>query len=268
MSAPAAQVSFVGAGPGAPDLLTLRAARVLASADIVFTDALVHPDTLAIASRAVIIDVGKREGLPSTRQAFINRSLVEAARRYARVVRLKGGDPAIFGRLDEEVASLHAAGVACEIIPGVTSVSAAAADLGLPLTCRGIARRLVMVTPRVGERETAEDWAEGLKPTDTLGIYMGRRQAGRVQARLLAIGFARTTPVAVVEGASLSDCRRLRGTLAELPELARATGTGPVIMLVGEVLARTAADQATAPVQHADAAPAALAMRGAHPAAW
>jgi siroheme synthase len=181
--------------------------------------------------------------------------------------RLKGGDPAIFGRLDEEIASLRAAGVACEIIPGVTAVSAAAADLGLPLTCRGIARRLVMVTPRVGERETAGDWSEGLTPTDTLAIYMGRRQAVRVQARLLAIGFAQTTPVAVVEGASLSQCRRQRGTLADLPELARATGTGPVIMLVGEVLARTAAARTTVPVRHADAPQAALATRGAHPAA-
>jgi len=264
MSPHAPRVSFVGAGPGAPDLLTLRAARALAEADIVFTDALVHPETLALAARALIVEVGKRDGKPSTRQAFINRSLIEASRRYARVIRLKGGDPAIFARLDEEIASLRAAGVAFEVIPGVTAVSAAAAELGLPLTCRGVARRLVVVTPRVGEREAGVPWSRGLTAADTLAIYMGRRQAEAVQAELLAAGFGADTPVAVVEGASLAGAHRLLGTLGELPRLAGATGAGPVIMLVGEVLSRSEL-RTSAPAQCADAAPAAPARRGAHP---
>jgi len=258
-------VSFVGAGPGAPDLLTLRATKALAEADIVFTDALVHPETLALAARALIVEVGKRDGKPSTRQAFINSRLVEASRRYARVIRLKGGDPAIFARLDEEIACLQEAGVAFEIIPGVTAVSAAAAELGMPLTCRGVARRLVVVTPRVGEREAQSPWSSGLTPGDTLAIYMGRRQADAVQAELLAVGFGADTPVAVIEGASFAGAQKLLGSLGELPRLASATGAGPVIMLVGAVLNRSGC-RTSSRVPCADGAPAAWARRDAPPA--
>src|SRR6478752_8303897 len=122
------KVWLVGAGPGAPDLLTLRAARLLQAADIVLHDALVHPDTLALAKNARLIDVGKRYGKVSTEQRFINRALVEAARTYATVVRLKGGDPMLFGRAQEEIEALESAGVECEVVPGITAALAAAAS--------------------------------------------------------------------------------------------------------------------------------------------
>src|SRR5205814_4234535 len=152
------KVYLVGAGPGAPDLLTLRAARLLESADVVFHDALVHPDTLALARRARLVDVGKRYGKVSTEQRFINRSLIEAARNHAMVVRLKGGDPMLFGRAQEELDALAAAGIECEVVPGVTAALAAAATLQVSLTRRGIARTVAFVTPRVGRDETASEW--------------------------------------------------------------------------------------------------------------
>src|ERR1700682_3675033 len=155
------KVYLVGAGPGAPDLLTLRAARLLEAADVVLHDALVHPDTLALARRARRIDVGKRYGKVSTEQRFINRALIEAARTPGVVVRLKGGDPMIFGRAQEELDALAAAGVDCEVVPGITAALAAAATLGVSLTRRGIARTVAFLTPRVGRGETASEWLRG-----------------------------------------------------------------------------------------------------------
>ena len=134
------KVYLVGAGPGAPDLLTLRAARLLAEADIVFYDALVHPDTVALAIKAKKVAVGKRAGQVSTDQRFINRQLVEAARHYQNVVRLKGGDPMIFGRAQEEIDALKDAGIDFEVTPGITAALAASASLGISLTRRGVAR--------------------------------------------------------------------------------------------------------------------------------
>src|SRR5271165_6063715 len=133
-------VYLVGAGPGAPDLLTLRAAKLLAAADMVLYDALVHPDILALAVRAEKIPVGKRCGKHSTAQQFINKRLVDAARRYQVVVRLKGGDPMLFGRAQEEIAALVAAGIGFEVVPGVTAALAASAEIGIALTQRGHAR--------------------------------------------------------------------------------------------------------------------------------
>src|SRR5580704_15674283 len=138
-------VYLVGAGPGAPDLLTLRAAKLLAAADIVFHDALVHPQTIALAVRAERIAVGKRCGKHSTAQKFINKRLVDAAQRHAVVVRLKGGDPMLFGRAQEEIAALAAAGIRCEVVPGVTAALAASAELGIALTQRGLARSIAFV---------------------------------------------------------------------------------------------------------------------------
>src|SRR5205823_12048591 len=131
---------LVGAGPGAPDLLTLRAAKLLEAADVVFHDALVHPETLALAARAEKIAVGKRCGKHSTAQRFINKRLVDAAQRHAVVVRLKGGDPMLLGRAQEEIGALEAAGVRYEIVPGVTAALAAAAELATSLTQRGVTR--------------------------------------------------------------------------------------------------------------------------------
>src|SRR5258705_2357235 len=147
------KVYLVGAGPGAPDLLTLRAAEILERAEVVFHDALVHPQTLALATHALKILVGKRSGRLSTAQSFINKRLVDAARKHRVVVRLKGGDPTLFGRAQEEIAALNAAGIAFEVVPGVTAALAAAAEAGVSLTQRGIARSITFVTPRVGEGE-------------------------------------------------------------------------------------------------------------------
>jgi uroporphyrin-III C-methyltransferase len=237
-------VYLVGAGPGAPDLLTLRAADVLRRAQIVFHDALVHPETLALAARAEKVAVGKRSGKRSTAQRFINKQLVDAARKYRVVVRLKGGDPMLFGRAQEEIDALRAAGIACEIVPGVTAASAASADLRVSLTRRGVARKVVFVTPRAGEGEPQNDWATSVLAADTAVIYMGAGLAERIAGELIERGLRPLTPLALVENASLPDRRILRGTLADLPRLARGTGAGPVVILLGEAL--RAAESASA----------------------
>jgi len=229
-------VYLVGAGPGAPDLLTLRAADVLRRAQIVFHDALVHPETLALAERAEKVAVGKRSGKRSTAQRFINKQLVDAARKYEIVVRLKGGDPMLFGRAQEEIDALRAAGIACEIVPGVTAASAASADLRVSLTRRGLARKVAFVTPRAGEGESENDWATSVLAADTAVIYMGAGLAETICAALIERGLRPQTPLALVENASLPDRRILRGTLADLPRLARRTEAGPVVILLGEVL--------------------------------
>ncbi len=152
------KVYLVGAGPGAPDLLTLRAAEILKRAEVVFHDALVHPRTLELAARARKFAVGKRSGRHSTAQKFINKRLVDAARGHKIVVRLKGGDPTLFGRVQEEIDALRAAGIDFEIVPGVTAATAASAELGVSLTRRGFARHVVFVTPRAANGERENDW--------------------------------------------------------------------------------------------------------------
>jgi len=165
-------VYLVGAGPGAPDLVTLRAARLLERADIVFYDALVHPETIALAANAKRIAVGKRCGQHSTAQQFINKRLVDAAAAHAIVVRLKGGDPMLFGRAQEEIAALQAAGVRYAVVPGITAALAASAEIGISLTQRGVVRTISLVTPRVGEGEAANDWARSMAAADAGAIYM------------------------------------------------------------------------------------------------
>ena len=238
-------VYLVGAGPGAPDLITLRGAEVLRRADIVFHDALVHPGVLALAARAEKIAVGKRCGKFTTAQQFINKRLVDAARKYRVVVRLKGGDPMLFGRAQEEIAALEAASVPYEVVPGVTSALAAAAEAGVSLTQRGVARTVALVTPRVGEGEAPSNWASSAASADTAVIYMGAGQAEEVAAALIAAGGPRNTPVLVAENATLPQARRIALTLEELPRIARYGITGPTLIMVGRVFA--AALSASAP---------------------
>ncbi len=226
-------VYLVGAGPGAPDLLTLRAARLLAAADIVFHDALVHPDTVALATRAEKIAVGKRCGRHSTVQQFINKRLVDAARTHRVVVRLKGGDPMLFGRAQEEIAALEAHGIACEVVPGITAALAAAADLRTSLTQRGVARSVTFATPRTGIDMIPGEWARALGDADAGAIYMGAGEAAAVTAALLAAGKGASWPVAVVESASLPHRRILYTTLGELPAQIDAAMTGPAVILLG-----------------------------------
>jgi uroporphyrin-III C-methyltransferase len=231
------KVYLVGAGPGAPDLLTLRAAEILRRADIVFFDALVHEDTIKLAHNAAKIAVGKRCGRFSTAQRFINKRLVDAARKFRTVVRLKGGDPMLFGRAQEEIAALQAAGIDYEVVPGVTAALAASADLGISLTRRGVARSVTFVTARVGAGEAENDWAASVAQSDTAVIYMGVGQAAEIYAALLAAGVPAATPAVVVENASLPRERRFTLTLSELPHIAKAGISGPAVILIGQVYA-------------------------------
>jgi uroporphyrin-III C-methyltransferase len=231
------KVYLVGAGPGAPDLLTLRAARVLERADVVFYDALVHPETIALASHAELIAVGKRCGRHSTAQRFINKRLVDAARKHACVVRLKGGDPMLFGRAHEEIAALREAKVDFEVVPGVTAALAASAELGVSLTRRGVARSVVFLTPRTGEGEQPNDWARAALSADTAVIYMGIGEAASIAATLLGRSMSPQTPIVVVENASLAGQKHYTLTLRELPRVAELGLSGPAVIMLGDVYA-------------------------------
>jgi len=238
-------VYLVGAGPGAPDLLTLRAARLLECADIVFYDALVHPETLALAERAEKIAVGKRCGRHSTAQRFINKRLVDAACKHAVVVRLKGGDPLLFGRAQEEIDELNAAGIRFEVVPGITAALAASAALGISMTRRGLSRNVAFVTPRTGAGEEGHDWAQTVLAADTCAIYMGVGEVAGIAAALLVRGASPDRPVVIVENASLPNERRLPARLADLALVAADGITGPAIILMGEVYAQVSAVPAT-----------------------
>ncbi len=226
-------VYLVGAGPGAPDLLTLRAARLLERADIVFHDALVHAEIVALATRASKVAVGKRCGKHSTAQKFINKRLVDAAALHEVVVRLKGGDPMLFGRAQEEIAALEAAGIRYEVVPGVTAALAAAAQLGTSLTQRGSVRSVTFVTPRVGDGESTGTWAQSVAAADSGAIYMGAGQAEIISAILIAAGKPPSTPVAVVENASLPESRTIFSTLEALPQFAQQILNGPAVIFIG-----------------------------------
>ena len=236
---PEGSVWLVGAGPGDPELLTRKAERLIASASVIFHDALVGPEVLALAPRrSRKVYVGKRSGRHSKEQKAIDALIVEAALAGERVVRLKGGDPSIFGRSTEELEACRAAGVAVRVCPGVTAASAAAAGLGASLTLRGLARKLTFVTAhaRAGE-ELVLDWERLADPEATLAVYMGKAAAGQVSARLIEAGLPGATPVALVENASLPQERTFHTQLSLLPLAARtALGDGPALLLIGEAL--------------------------------
>lgn len=235
-------VSLVGAGPGDPDLLTVRAVRALAAADLVLYDALVPTDVLALAPRAQRFSVGKRAGRASVRQETIHALMIRAARHGKRVVRLKGGDPFVLGRGGEEVLALRAAGVPNEVVPGISSALAAPALAGIPVTHRGLASAFAVVS---GHAETA--WRPvlaGLPPNGlTVVVLMGRSERARIAAFLLERGWAAPTPAALLLAASTPRAHAWTGTLgtvagSEIPEaLADAPGT----FVVGEVVALGAA---------------------------
>jgi uroporphyrin-III C-methyltransferase len=233
-------VFLVGAGPGAADLLTVRAARLLGEADIVFHDALVPPEILSLSPTSVKIAVGKRCGRHSAAQRFINKRLADAARRYRIVVRLKGGDPMLFGRAHEEISYLQKKGIRVEVVSGVTAALAASAELGVSLTRRGAARSVTFVTPRVGAGERESTWVASVLAADTAAIYMGAGEATAIAAALMSAGKPPATPVALVENASLPDSSVAYGTLAQLPELAAGMRGGPALILLGEVYAEAA----------------------------
>lgn len=235
-----ASVFLAGAGPGDPDLLTIKAARLLASAQVVLHDSLVGPGILALISPdAEIVDVGKRCGQASTAQAEICRLLVEYAATGKRVVRLKGGDPTIFGRLTEEMDALRAAGIGFEVVPGVTAASAAAAALQVSLTQRRIARSLHIITGHGAEHGLpAHDWASLAQTGGTLAVYMGSKYLPGLVEKLLEAGLRADLPAVAVESASLTGQRVIRAELAHMPEAVALAGpSGPVLLLAGDALA-------------------------------
>jgi uroporphyrin-III C-methyltransferase len=227
------KVYLLGAGPGAADLITVRGARILAEADVVLHDALVTEEMLELCPQAVKISVGKRSGQRSTAQTLINQQLVECAKKYKLVVRLKGGDPMLFGRADEELRALEAEGIEVEIVPGITAACAAAASSKHPLTKRGIARSVAFFTsstaPGHPEQTTLPD-------CDTLIQYMGGKEAITTAQKLLAQGRPPTLPVVVVENCSRDNERIMRLQLSEL-ERGLSQCHGPVLVMIGEALA-------------------------------
>lgn len=239
----AGTVWLVGAGPGDPDLLTRKAERLLALADIVFHDALVGAAVLDLAGQAARVSVGKRSGRHSKDQRAIDALIVEAARAGKRVVRLKGGDPSIFGRSAEELAACAAHGVPVRICPGITAASAAAANGLASLTLRGSARQLTFVTAHARAGEALDlDWAALARSNATLAIYMGRTAAPDIASALMEAGRAPDTPVMIAVNVSLPNERLLRGRLDSLGFLVKAIGNDdPTLLVVGEACASPAA---------------------------
>lgn len=234
------KVQLVGAGPGAADLMTLRAAEAVRNAEALLYDALVSDEVLALApERCLRICVGKRAGRPSMRQDTINRLMLRVARRGLRVVRLKGGDPSVFGRSGEERDFLEAHGVDVEVVPGVNAASAAAAQFGFPLTHRGEARRLVLATGRTLDGRTVGDWREAVDPETTACLYMASHSAHEIANHLIAEGRAATTPALAVENAGRSEARLVACDLGSLGAAVEAVDfDGPVLLVVGAVAAR------------------------------
>jgi uroporphyrin-III C-methyltransferase/precorrin-2 dehydrogenase/sirohydrochlorin ferrochelatase len=229
-------VSLVGAGPGDPDLLTRRAVARLDQADIVFHDALVDPAVRALAPRARHVFVGKRAGRPASQQEFINRLMIRAAARGLRVVRLKGGDPFVFGRGGEEALALARAGVAFEVVPGVTSAVAAAELAGIPVTHRGLASAFVVVAGHSADSYRAV--LDGLTPhAVTIVVMMGLRTIDGIASGLIERGWNPQTPAAVVIGASTADQNVRTTTLAALRlGLDRPSNSPPGTIVIGDVV--------------------------------
>lgn len=239
------KVWLTGAGPGDPDLMTIRAVRVLGEADVVIHDGLVPAAILDLAPAAARrISVAKRKSRHTYAQDEINRLLVGLASEGLNVVRLKSGDPFIFGRGGEELEACRAAGIDCEVVPGVTAALAASASAGAPLTHRRSAQAVTFVTGHAaGEGEPDLDWPALARANHTVVIYMGASTAGRIAARLIAAGRAPSTPALVVFRASRPDERRIPTRLDGLAEAA-ASDSGPAILVVGEAMSSALASLA------------------------
>ncbi|THF61798.1 uroporphyrinogen-III C-methyltransferase [Pseudothauera nasutitermitis] len=251
------KIYLIGAGPGAADLLTLRAARILADeAEIVLADDLVSAEILALVRPAArVLKVGKRGGRASTPQGFIHRLMARYARRGRTVVRLKGGDPFVFGRGAEEVEALAAAGLRAEVVPGLTAGIAVPAAAGIPVTHRAHAHGVTLVTGTAGEGCGEPDWAALARGGTTLVIYMGLARLLNIAARLIAAGLPADTPAAAIASGTLAVQREVRARLADLPARVAAEGlAAPVIIVVGEVAALACAQSLIPPADQALAA--------------
>jgi uroporphyrin-III C-methyltransferase/precorrin-2 dehydrogenase/sirohydrochlorin ferrochelatase len=235
------RVTLVGAGPGDPDLLTIKALRALQDADVVFYDELVSAEVLDRARRdAARLPVGRRVGKPGIGQDAINILMIEAARSGQRVVRLKGGDPFIFGRGGEEVEALRRAGIACSIIPGISAGIGAAAQFEVPLTFRREALRITFLTAHKAADAETVDWSTLTDVKMTVVVYMGMTAARAVRAGLLAAGRSPQTPVGVFARATRADAAAVVGTLEQLPALVEQTRGGPAVLIIGDVVAHSA----------------------------
>jgi uroporphyrin-III C-methyltransferase/precorrin-2 dehydrogenase/sirohydrochlorin ferrochelatase len=231
-------VFLVGAGPGDPDLLTLRAVRLIQSADVILHDLLVNPAILDMGRReALKICTGKRSGRHSMPQDEINALIVEHARQGRMVVRLKGGDPGIFGRGGEEAMYLREHGIEVHAVPGITAALGCSASAGFPLTHRGEARTLHVVTGhcRAGD-ELDLDWTRLADPKGTLALYMGRDSLPTLVRNLVAHGLSPDTPAVAIENGTLAHERRIFAPIRDLPEAATALGRGPTLVIVGSVV--------------------------------
>ncbi len=232
-----AKVWLVGAGPGDPELLTLKAVRALNAAQVVMIDDLVNPAVLEHCPNAKVIAVGKRGGCRSTPQEFIHRLMLRYARQGYCVVRLKGGDPCIFGRGSEEADWLSAHGIEVELVNGITAGLAGATQCGIPLTLRGVARGVTLVTAHTQD-DSSLNWQALAQTGTTLVIYMGVAKLAEVQRELLAGGLPAHTPVAMIENASLPHQRECRSQLAGMHEAALAFELkAPAVLVIGEVAA-------------------------------
>ena len=235
------RVTLVGAGPGDPDLLTIKALRALQDADIVFYDELVSSEILDRARRdASRVPVGRRVGKPGIGQDAINRLLIEAAKSGQRAVRLKGGDPFVFGRGGEEVEALREAGVAYSVVPGITAGLGAAAQFEVPLTFRREALRITFLTAHKAKDADAVDWSVLTDEKMTVVVYMGMTAAQSVRAGLLAAGRSPQTPVGVFARVTRPDAQAAVGTLNDLPSLVEKIDGGPAVLIIGDVVAHSA----------------------------
>lgn len=239
---PTGRVALIGAGPGDPELLTLRAVRLLGKAEVVVYDHLVSPAVLEfVSSTAERIYAGKRRNEHTLRQEQINALLVRLAQEGKQVVRLKGGDPFIFGRGGEELQTLAKSGVAFEVVPGITAASGVSNYAGIPLTHRDYAQTCLFVTGHLKETNdfvSADlDWPALTRPRQTVVIYMGLSGLTDICRQLMAHGLAADWPIAIVQDGTLASQQVLVGTLADLPERAKAAGlTSPCLIIVGEVV--------------------------------
>ncbi|MFO1318715.1 MAG: uroporphyrinogen-III C-methyltransferase [Burkholderiales bacterium] len=232
------RVTLVGAGPGAADLLTVRAVRALGEADVILVDDLVDPEVMAYAPlRARRIRVGKRGGCRSTPQAFIQRLAWRYARQGARVVRLKGGDPFVFGRGGEEVEFLSARGIDVEVVPGITAGIAVPASLGIPVTHRDHVHGVTFVTAHTRDHQSP-DWPALARTGTTLVVFMGLSRTASIRDGLLAGGMPASTPVAIVERGTTRAQREVITTLGQLPDaVARERIAAPALIVIGDVVA-------------------------------
>jgi uroporphyrin-III C-methyltransferase / precorrin-2 dehydrogenase / sirohydrochlorin ferrochelatase len=234
-------VTLVGAGPGDPDLLTVKALRTLQDADVIFYDELVSPEILDRARRdASRVPVGRRVGKPGIGQDAINKLMIEAARSGQRVVRLKGGDPFVFGRGGEEVEALREAGVAYSVVPGISAGLGAAAQFEVPLTFRHEALRITFLTAHKARDAEAVEWSTLTDERMTVVVYMGMTAAPSVRAGLISAGRSPQTPVGVFARVTRPDAQAAVGTLDQLPALVEQIDGGPAILIIGDVVAHSA----------------------------